>query len=72
MRRQTTRVRQGSLASTALGATMAFVLSPSHAQNILPTNGLGTSGAASIRQSGADLSVNQTSSRAIVNWGGFS
>jgi filamentous hemagglutinin family protein len=51
---------------------MALTSGPSHAQTILPTNGVVTSGAASIRQSGADLSVTQSSSRAIVNWRGFS
>ncbi len=51
---------------------MLFVLAPSQAQNVLPTRGVVTSGAASIRQSGADLSIVQTSPRAVVNWGSFS
>ena len=58
--------------ATSLSLASALVLAPSHAQSILPTNGVVTSGAASIRQSGADLSVVQTSPRAIVNWGSFS
>ena len=61
-----------SVASASLAAAMAFASAPSQAQNILPTQGVVTSGAASIRQSGANLSVTQTSPRAIVNWGGFS
>src|SRR5271165_7077242 len=67
------RIRAGCLASsTFLAAAAAFAVAPSEAQNILPTNGVVASGAASIRQSGADLSIVQTSPRAIVNWGGFS
>ena len=58
--------------STSLSLASALVLASAHAQNILPTNGVVASGAASIRQSGADLSVVQTSPRAIVNWGSFS
>ena len=68
-------LRGALLATTALvaGAGAAVPMaSTAFAQNILPTNGLVTSGAASIRQSGANLSVTQTSPRAIVNWGSFS
>ena len=60
------------IASASLAATTALGLATSRAQTILPTQGVVTSGAASIRQSGADLSITQTSPRAIVNWGGFS
>ena len=60
-------------ASLAVLATAgAFAAGPSLAQSILPTNGVVTSGAAAIRQSGASLSVTQSSPRAIVNWGSFS
>src|SRR5271157_4567326 len=69
------RLRSALLASSSLiaGAGCAVPMaSTAFAQNILPTNGLVTSGAASIRQSAANLSVTQTSPRAIVNWGSFS
>jgi filamentous hemagglutinin family protein len=66
------RLPPNRLLSSASFVAAALVLAPSYAQNILPTNGVVTSGAASIRQSGADLSVTQSSSRAIVNWGSFS
>ena len=68
------RLRPAGLASTALwAAAMAFASAPSQAQTILPHGeASSTSGAASIQQSGADLSVTQTSPRAIVNWGSFS
>jgi filamentous hemagglutinin family protein len=68
-----TQIRSSRLVfSTSLSLASALVLASSQAQNILPTNGVVTSGAASIRQSGADLSITQMSPRAIVNWGGFS
>ena len=51
---------------------MALAFGPAHAQNILPSHGVVTSGAASIGQSGGSMTVNQTSARAIVNWGSFS
>ncbi len=60
------------IASASLAATTALGLATSRAQTILPTQGVVTSGAASIRESGADLSITQTSPRAIVNWGRFS
>ena len=60
------------IASASLAAATALGLATSRAQSILPTQGVVTSGAASIRQSGADLSITQTSPRAIVNWGRFS
>src|SRR5271166_688286 len=67
------RIRAGCLASSTFLAVVAvFAVAPSEAQNILPTQGVVTSGAASIHQSGADLSVTQSSPRAIVNWGSFS
>ncbi|HEY1781156.1 MAG TPA: filamentous hemagglutinin N-terminal domain-containing protein [Roseiarcus sp.] len=56
----------------ALATTMALAFGPAHAQNILPSHGVVTSGAASIGQSGGSMTVNQTSPRAIVNWGSFS
>ena len=62
--------RLASLASLAMAA--AFTFGPSQAQNVLPSHGVVMSGAASIGQSGANMTVNQTSSRAIVNWGSFS
>jgi filamentous hemagglutinin family protein len=66
------RLPPNHVVSLASFVAAAFALAPSYGQNILPTNGVVTSGAASIRQSGADLSVTQNSSRAIVNWGSFS
>ena len=70
------RIRRALLASTSLiagvggsspGATIAF------AQNVLPTQGVVVNGgSASISQSGAAMSVTQTSQRAIINWGSFS
>ena len=51
---------------------MALAFGPAYAQNILPSHGVVTSGAASIGQSGGSMTVNQTSPRAIVNWGSFS
>ena len=56
----------------ALAAAMALAFGPCQAQNILPSHGVVTSGAASIGQSGGSMTVNQTSPRAIVNWGSFS
>jgi len=64
------RVRPAHLA--ALATAMALASSPSQAQNILPSHGVITSGAASIAQFGANMTVNQASPRAIVNWGSFS
>ena len=67
------RLRPARLASLAsLATAAAFTFGPSQAQNVLPSHGVVTSGAASIGQSGANMTVNQTSSRAIVNWGSFS
>jgi filamentous hemagglutinin family protein len=62
--------RLAALAS--LATALASPFGSSQAQNILPTHGVVMSGAASIGQSGANMTVNQTSSRAIVNWGSFS
>src|ERR1700688_3843447 len=62
--------RLAALAS--LATALASTFGPSQAQNILPRHGVVTSGAASIGQAGANMTVNQTSSRAIVNWGSFS
>ena len=65
------RIRSACLASSAfLAAATGFAFAP--AQAILPTNGVVTSGAASIHQSVANLSVTQNSPRAIVNWDSFS
>ena len=69
-RNQLRPARLASLASLATAA--AFTFGPSQAQNVLPSHGVVMSGAASIGQSGANMTVNQTSSRAIVNWGSFS
>jgi filamentous hemagglutinin family protein len=67
------RLRPARLASLAYLATAsAFTFGPSHAQNILPSHGVVMSGVASIGQSGANMTVNQASPRAIVNWGSFS
>ena len=67
------RLRPARLASLAsLATAAAFTFGPSQAQNVLPSHGVVMSGAASIGQSGANMTVNQTSSRAIVNWGSFS
>ncbi len=51
---------------------MAFALAPLQAQNILPNQGSFAPGAVSLHYSGPNLSVTQTSPRAIVNWGSFS
>jgi filamentous hemagglutinin family protein len=67
------RLRPARLASLAsLATASAFTFGPSHAQNILPSHGVVMSGVASIGQSGANMTVNQASPRAIVNWGSFS
>ena len=58
--------------SACVAAAVVIAAAPSKAQNILPTRGVVTSGAASIGQSGANLTIMQTSPRAIVNWGSFS
>ena len=60
------------ITSACIAVAVVVAVAPSKAQNILPTSGVVTSGAASIRQSGADLTITQTSPRAIVNWGSFS
>ena len=60
------------ITSACIAVAVVVAVAPSKAQNILPTSGVVTSGAASIRQSGADLTIAQTSPRAIVNWGSFS
>jgi filamentous hemagglutinin family protein len=39
---------------------------------VLPTGGVVQAGSASIGSSGSSLTVNQSSSRAIINWAGFS
>ncbi len=67
------QLRPARLATLApLVTAMALTFGPSQAQNILPSRGAVVSGAAAIGQSGANMTVNQTSSRAIVNWGSFS
>ena len=67
------RTRLGGLSSSlTLSLALVSALSSPRAQNLLPTYGVVTSGAASINQSGANLSVTQTTPRAIVNWGSFS
>ncbi len=68
-------LRPGRFASPAFWAvatTVAFAAAACQAQGVLPAHGVVTSGAASIQQSGSNLSVTQTSPRAIVNWGSFS
>ncbi len=68
------RLWPARLAWSALSAAaMAFAFAPCQAQSILPTQGVvAPGGAASIQHSGANLSVTQTSQRAIINWDSFS
>ena len=49
-----------------------FAAEPSRAQNILPSHGVVSSGAATINQNGSTLTINQGSARAVVDWNGFS
>ncbi len=73
MAAKSNRFRSALLASTSMLAGGSLLTAhPVSAQSILPTQGVVTSGVASIHQSGADLSVNQTTPRAIVNWSSFS
>ena len=64
--------RRALLASTSLMATLAAFAPGAFAGSVLPTQGSVASGAASINQSGAALTVTQTTPRAIVNWNSFS
>ncbi len=52
----------------ALGVTSASFISPAQAN---PADGTVTSGAASFSTSGNTLTINQTSDRAIIEWGSF-
>jgi filamentous hemagglutinin family protein len=65
------RRRAALLASTSLVAALAAAPSV-RAQQALPTNGSVASGAAAIGQSGSALTINQTSSRAVIDWSSFS
>jgi filamentous hemagglutinin family protein len=71
----TPTARRRFLGSTALilCAGASLLGAPTRAQNVLPTGGKVVSGSAAIgAPNGRALSVNQTSARAIVNWGSFS
>ena len=76
--RATQRMRAGDrrralLASTSLIAALAAATAPhAEAQTVLPTHGSVASGSAAISQSGSAMTVNQTSSRAVINWNSFS
>ena len=65
------RRRAALLASTSLVATFAAI-AQAPAQQVLPTHGSVGSGAATISQSGSAMTINQTSSRAVINWNSFS
>jgi filamentous hemagglutinin family protein len=70
-RRQLWRGLPGS--SLLAGCSLAcLAIGSAHAQNVLPTQGMVKSGAATIGQSGANMNINQTTPRAIVNWNSFS
>ncbi len=69
------KLRDALLGSSSVMACAIAALSmaePARAQNVLPTQGVVSSGSASIHSSSAALTVNQTSPRAIVNWSSFS
>ena len=58
----------------SLGTALVLALvAPAWAQNTLPTGGHVVAGSATIRApSGNTLTINQNSSRAVVNWNNFS
>ena len=60
-----------ALASVAFTVGMGFATTAS-AQSVLPTGGAVRSGAATISQASGSVTINQTTSRAIVNWSSFS
>ena len=64
------RLRSALLASSSVLVLGGGAL-PAAAQS-LPSQGVVTSGAASISQSGASMTVTQGSARAIINWDIFS
>ena len=67
--------RRRFLGSTALilCAGASLLGAPARAQNVLPTGGKVVSGSAAIgAPGGSGLSINQTSARAILDWGSFS
>lgn len=68
--------RRGKMGSGLVGALLStLVLGGVNAQSLsagaLPTGGQVTAGAAVIQQSGATLSVDQSSQRAAINWQSF-
>jgi filamentous hemagglutinin family protein len=64
--------RSALLASTSLLGGGGLFAGSATAQVALPTHGVVASGAASIKQSGAHLTIDQTTPRAIINWNSFS
>ncbi|HEY0267954.1 MAG TPA: filamentous hemagglutinin N-terminal domain-containing protein, partial [Methyloradius sp.] len=57
----------------ALSVYVAFIgNNTGYAQDILPTAPQVVSGAASVTQSGTAQTINQTTDKAIINWGSFS
>ena len=71
------RGKAGRSASAAMLAALTAIggvggLSTAGAQNVLPTGGVVASGSASISQTSSAMTVNQTTSSAILNWQSFS
>ncbi len=70
LRSNSPRLSIATSVASALWTTSALAASPS--PNTLPTNWSAISGGATFLQAGSTLNVNQTSARAIVNFGSFS
>ena len=61
------------LLATSLAAAVCLCFTPTtFAQNILPTGGVVSQGAASVTQTASSMTVNQTSQMAAINWQSFS
>ena len=73
-RRTTSRARRlanASIFGLTLGALISFA-GAAAAAPVLPTGGQVAAGQASIAKTGSTLTIDQTSSRAIINWSNFS
>ena len=66
------RIAARLLASTAVPALLAATAIGAAAQPTLPQGGQVVAGAATIASSGSEMTVTQTSSRAVVTWNDFS
>ena len=62
-------MKSSILSGLALGVAPFFVAEQVAFAN--PLGGVVAAGTATISQSGATLTINQTSSRAVINWGSF-